>query len=135
MLVVVVTLTCVVTYMQNAKSEALMASFKKFVPQNTKIIRDGKDIDISAKMLVPGDLIYVKAGDKIPADIRIIKSNEMRVDNSSLTGESKLLLRTTQCTAPKNALETDNLAFFGTICKEGNGMGIVINIGDDTVIG
>ena len=86
-------------------------------------------------MLVPGDLIYIKAGDKIPADIRIIKSNEMRVDNSSLTGESKMLLRTTECTAPKNALETDNLAFFGTICKEGNGMGIVINIGDDTVIG
>ena len=86
-------------------------------------------------MLVPGDLIYVKEGDKIPADIRIIKSKEMRVDNSSLTGESKLLLRTTECTSEKNALETENLAFFGTICSEGSGMGIVINIGDETIIG
>jgi len=70
---------------------------------------------------VPGDIIFVKTGDKIPADIRIIKSDGMKVDNSSLTGESKLLLRQTKCTAPKNALETDNLAFFGTICKEGTG--------------
>ena len=86
-------------------------------------------------MLVPGDLIFVKEGDKIPADIRIIESNEMKVDNSSLTGESKHLLRTTKCTAPKNALETDNLAFFGTICAKGTGKGIVINIGDETIIG
>ena len=86
-------------------------------------------------MLVPGDLIYVKAGDKIPADIRIIKSNEMRVDNSSLTGESKMLLRSDKCTAPKNALDTENLAFFGTICKEGSGKGIIINTGDNTIIG
>ena len=86
-------------------------------------------------MLVPGDKIFVKTGDKIPADIRITKSDEMRVDNSSLTGESKLLLRTTECTDAKNALETDNLAFFGTICAEGHGEAIVISIGDNTIIG
>lgn len=84
---------------------------------------------------MPGDIIFVKTGDKIPADIRVIKCNDMKVDNSSLTGESKLLLRSTKCTAPKNALETDNLAFFGTICKEGSGRGIVISTGDSTVIG
>ena len=59
----------------------------------------------------------------------------MRVDNSSLTGETKMLLRSAECTNKGNALETDNLAFFGTICKEGRGKGIVINIGDETVIG
>ena len=74
-------------------------------------------------------------GDKIPADIRIIKSNEMKVDNSSLTGESKKLLRTPECTSEKNALDTENLAFFGTICVKGTGTGIIINTGDDTVIG
>jgi sodium/potassium-transporting ATPase subunit alpha len=84
---------------------------------------------------VPGDIIKIKMGDKIPADIRVIESDELKVDNSSLTGESKLLLRTPECTAPKNALETDNLCFFGTICKNGKGKGIVINIGDETVIG
>jgi len=134
-LVIVVTLTCVVTYMQNAKSEALMASFKKFIPQSTKVLRGGNVITIPSRMLVPGDIVFIKEGDKIPADVRIIKSNEMRVNNSSLTGETKELLRTTECTNPKNALETDNLCFFGTICKKGDAEGIVISIGDNTIIG
>jgi len=59
----------------------------------------------------------------------------MRVDNSSLTGESDPLLRTVECTNKENVLETDNLAFFGTLVKEGIGKGIVIQIGDQTVIG
>ena len=92
-------------------------------------------VSISSKHLVAGDIVFVKAGDKIPADLRIITSNEMRVDNSSLTGESKLLLRSDKCTSAKNALDTENLAFFGTICKEGSGKGIIINTGDNTIIG
>jgi sodium/potassium-transporting ATPase subunit alpha len=59
----------------------------------------------------------------------------MKVDNSSLTGESILLIRTIECTSPENPLETKNLAFFGTLCKEGNGKGVVINTADRTVIG
>ena len=54
----------------------------------------------------------------IPPDIRILESNEMKVDNSSLTGESLLLLRSPECTNQTNPLETKNLAFFGTLCKE-----------------
>src|SRR5690349_9055900 len=85
--------------------------------------------------LVPGDIIELKSGDRVPADIRIIFSQEMRVDNSSLTGESEPLLRTVECTNKDNPLETDNLAFFGTLVKEGIGKGVVIQIGDNTVIG
>ena len=59
----------------------------------------------------------------------------MKVDNSALTGEADPLLRTTECTSPDNPLETKNLAFFGTLIKEGNGKGIVVNIGDRTVMG
>jgi sodium/potassium-transporting ATPase subunit alpha len=59
----------------------------------------------------------------------------MKVDNSSLTGESILLIRTIECTSPDNPLETKNLAFFGTLCKEGNGKGVVINTADRTIIG
>lgn len=58
----------------------------------------------------------------------------MKVDNSSLTGESQLLLRSVECTN-ENPLETKNLAFFGTLCKEGNGKGVVIFTGDRTVLG
>ena len=77
----------------------------------------------------------MKSGDKIPADFRVFSCQEMRVDNSSLTGESEPLLRSIECTNPENPLETKNLCFFGTLCKEGVGRGIVINIGDNTVIG
>lgn len=59
----------------------------------------------------------------------------MKVDNSSLTGESEPLLRTVECTHPNNYLETSNLAFFGTLCKEGQGKGIVIATGDRTTLG
>ena len=59
----------------------------------------------------------------------------MKVDNSSLTGESDALLRTVDCTHPDHPLETFNLAFFGTLCKEGSGKGVVIQTGDNTIIG
>jgi len=77
----------------------------------------------------------MKAGEKIPADVRILMSNEMKVDNSPLTGESEPLLRTVECTHPENPLETSNLAFFGTLCKEGQGKGVVVRIGDNTTLG
>jgi sodium/potassium-transporting ATPase subunit alpha len=85
--------------------------------------------------LVPGDIVIVELGKRIPADLRIIESHEMKVDNSSLTGESLMLMRSSECTNKDNPLETKNLAFFGTLCKEGSGKGIVIMTADRTVIG
>jgi sodium/potassium-transporting ATPase subunit alpha len=84
---------------------------------------------------VPGDILEVKMGDKLAADVRIIQSREMKVDNSTLTGVSGPLLRSVECTHPDNPIETKNLAFCGTLCKEGRGKGIVVNIGDNTVMG
>lgn len=77
----------------------------------------------------------MKAGEKIPADVRIIESNEMKVDNSPLTGESEALLRTVECSHPQNILEASNIAFFGTLCKEGSGKGVVFATGDKTTLG
>lgn len=112
-----------------------MDSFKNFLPQNCIVIRDGQKRSIPADKLVPGDILEIKMGDKIAADVRITQSREMKVDNSALTGEADPLLRTIECTHPDNPLETKNLAFFGTLCKEGSGKGIVVNIGDNTVMG
>jgi sodium/potassium-transporting ATPase subunit alpha len=95
-----------------------MAGFKNFIPPETLVIRDGKQSKLPATELVPGDLVIIEFGKKIPADIRIVESNQMKVDNSSLTGESALQLRTPECSHPDNPLETKNLAFFGTLCKE-----------------
>lgn len=66
-----------------------MDGFKNFIPPMSKCLRDGKLELIPAKKLVRGDIIEVKLGDRIPADIRIISCEDMKVDNSSLTGESE----------------------------------------------
>ena len=68
--------------------------------------------------LVVGDLVEVKGGDQMPADLRIVKSQGLKVDNSSLTGESEPLSRVPECTHD-NPIETKNLAFFSTNCVEG----------------
>lgn len=90
---------------------------------------------MSAVKLVRGDLVKIETGKKIPADIRIVESNGMKVDNSSLTGETELLSRTVDCTNPDNPLETKNVAFFSTLAREGSGKGVVMFTGDNTFIG
>ena len=84
--------------------------------------------------LVVGDVVVIKLGDKIPADVRIIESLGMKVDNSSLTGETELLDRIPESTND-NPLETKNIAFFSTLAKEGAGRGVVFATGDRTFIG
>lgn len=75
-----------------------MEAFKNFIPPESLVIRDGIQKKISAIDLVPGDIVLIQFGKRIPADMRVLESTEMKVDNSSLTGESLLLLRTNQCT-------------------------------------
>ena len=77
---------------------------------------------------------FLTAGDRLPADIRVLESKGFKVDNSSLTGESEPQLRTSEYTH-ENPLETRNLAFFSTNAVEGTARGIVVNIGDNTVMG
>lgn len=127
-LIFVILLTGSITYMQSAKSEALMEGFKNMLPSESKVLRDGKVTQISPEKLVRGDIVEVVSGEKVPADIRIIESKDLKVDNSALTGEVEPLLRTVECTHPDDPFETKNLAFFGTLCKEGRGRGIVVNI-------
>ncbi|CAD8189747.1 unnamed protein product [Paramecium pentaurelia] len=134
-LIACILITALMTYFQNRKSEAIMEGFVNFIPPETIVIRDGKQQKLPAIDLVPGDIVIIEFGKKIPADIRIIESNQMKVDNSSLTGESVLLIRSPECTHQENPLETKNLVFFGTLCKEGTGKGLVIFTGDKTVIG
>ena len=133
-LVTIILVSGFAAFIQNYKSEAIMENFKNFIPSKAKVIRDGKVQTLLATKLVPGDIIQLKEGDRIPADIRVISCTEMRVDNSSLTGESEPLLRTTEFTAD-NPLETENLCFFGTLCRQGSCTGIILFIGDNTVIG
>jgi len=133
-LAVVVIITGCFSYYQEAKSSKIMESFKKMIPQEATILRDGTKITINAEQCVIGDIVFVKFGDRVPADLRIIESHGLKVDNSSLTGESEPQSRSNECSS-ENPLETKNLAFFSTNAVEGTAVGVVINIGDNTVMG
>ncbi|KAG7315662.1 hypothetical protein KOW79_020528 [Hemibagrus wyckioides] len=133
-LAAVVMVTGCFSYYQEAKSSKIMESFKKLVPQQALVIRAGEKMSINAEDVVVGDLVEVKGGDRIPADLRIISAQGCKVDNSSLTGESEPQARTPQF-SNENPLETKNIAFLSTNCVEGSATGIVINTGDRTVMG
>lgn len=133
-LALVVLVTGLFSYYQENKSSRIMDSFKKLVPNFANVIRDGQRDTLDATKLVLGDLVEVNSGDRVPADLRIIKCQGLRVDNSSLTGESEPQSRSTEKTA-ENPLESKNLAFYSSNCVDGNGIGIVIATGDDTIMG
>ncbi|XP_029375823.1 LOW QUALITY PROTEIN: sodium/potassium-transporting ATPase subunit alpha-1-like [Echeneis naucrates] len=130
----VVIITGCFSYYQEAKSSKIMDSFKNLVPQQALVLRDGEKKSINAEEVVVGDLVEVKGGDRIPADLRIISAHGCKVDNSSLTGESEPQTRTPDF-SNDNPLETRNIAFFSTNCVEGTARGVVINTGDRTVMG
>uniref|UniRef100_A0A3P9PVR1 Sodium/potassium-transporting ATPase subunit alpha n=1 Tax=Poecilia reticulata TaxID=8081 RepID=A0A3P9PVR1_POERE len=130
----VVIITGCFSYYQEAKSSKIMDSFKNLVPQQALVVRDGEKKSINAEEVVVGDLVEVKGGDRIPADLRIISAHGCKVDNSSLTGESEPQTRTPDF-SNENPLETRNIAFFSTNCVEGTARGIVISTGDRTVMG
>jgi sodium/potassium-transporting ATPase subunit alpha len=133
-LAVVVIMTGVFSYFQEAKSSRIMESFKNMVPQQAVCLRGNEKKTIKAEDLVVGDVIEVKFGDRVPADIRVIKASGFKVDNSSLTGESEPQARTPEFTN-ENPLETRNIAFFSTNAVEGTCTGLVIRTGDRTVMG
>merc|ERR1712045_18034 len=133
-LTAVVTVTGIFSYYQESKSAKIMESFKNLVPQYALVRRNGEKVTIPASELTLGDVVEVKFGDRIPADIRVVESRGFKVDNSSLTGESEPQARSPEF-AHENPLETKNLAFFSTNAVEGTATGIVVNIGDWTVMG
>ncbi|XP_033028223.1 sodium/potassium-transporting ATPase subunit alpha-2-like [Lacerta agilis] len=133
-LAAVVIVTGCFSYYQEAKSSKIMDSFKHMVPQQALVIRDGKKMQITVEDVVRGDLVEIKGGDRIPADLRIISASSCKVDNSSLTGESEPQSRSPDFTND-NPLETRNICFFSTNCVEGTARGVVILTGDHTVMG
>eukprot|EP00049_Salpingoeca_infusionum_P016487 m.337439 g.337439 ORF g.337439 m.337439 type:complete len:1105 (+) comp16082_c0_seq7:416-3730(+) len=133
-LVLVVVITGIFSYYQDGRATNIMKSFAKLQPQQTTCIRDGKSLVLDAQNLVRGDIVRVKSGDRIPADLRLIESSSFKVDNSSLTGEAEPQKRDEVSSDP-NPLESGNIAFYSTNCVEGSATGVVILCGDKTVLG
>jgi sodium/potassium-transporting ATPase subunit alpha len=130
----VVTVTGCFAYFQEAKSAKIMDSFKNLMPEYALVRRGGEKLNVETKELTLGDIVEIKFGDRVPADVRVIEAMGFRVDNSSLTGESEPQLRTPEF-SHDNPLETKNLAFFSTLAVEGTCTGMVVNVGDSSVMG
>jgi sodium/potassium-transporting ATPase subunit alpha len=140
-LILVVFLSATFGYYTEAKAESTMEGFKKLVPKKCKVLRDGVMQILDAEELVPGDVVDISDGDQVPADIRIVAANDLKVDNSSLTGESEAQDRGPDLNRDHNGklvtvpLEAQNLMFYTTIVTTGSGRGVVIGTGDHTVMG
>lgn len=133
-LIIVVTATCVMSYLQERSANNVMASLKRMMPNKCTVTRDGVEQKVEASELVPGDLVRIYIGDRVPADIRIIETFDLKVECSSLTGESDLVPASVDAKHELPA-EARNLVFMSSLAMNGEGRGIVVRTGDHTMIG
>ncbi len=127
-------LNAIFTYIQQYQSEKIMDSFRKMMPTMVRVFRDGEEIELEAGMIVPGDIIHLSEGDKIPADGRLLESHLLRVDMSSLTGESEAIHLDSHH-QHENQLESHNMVFSGSLVESGDGLVLVCATGMNTQIG
>ncbi len=103
-------------------------------PTIATVKRNGVEMQINAEELVPGDIVRVSMGEKVPADCRLIKCDSLQVNSSELTGESEPINCTIKCSS-LNFMESTNLIFYSSLIVQGTGEAIVVNTGDATVLG
>jgi len=133
-IVIVVT----VGFIQEYRSEKTLEKLKKLVPPVCVCVRDGRPESFEAKFLVPGDLVTMQTGDRVPADLRLVSCMDFAVDESSLTGELEPILKTSDVLPKKENLATNemvNQAFMGTMVVTGRATGLVVATGDKTQFG
>ena len=130
----VVLLNAIFTFIQAYQSEKIMQSFQKMLPTMVNVEREGEVKQIAASQVVPGDIMLLYEGDKVSADGRLIRVNQLQVDMSSLTGESKP--ETLQLEADSdNPYQSRNMVFSGTLVQSGNAKVLVCETGMETQIG
>ncbi|KAJ6606312.1 aminophospholipid-transporting P-type ATPase [Mycena vulgaris] len=121
---------------QVQKSEAILASFLAMIPPSCRAVRDGTIVSIAAADLVKGDVVLIRVGDKTPADLVLFAATDLKVDNSSLTGESEPQERFPVPNGSETRpVEAQNLAFNSTLVVNGEAWGVVVRTGDHTFIG
>ncbi|KAH9955497.1 sodium-potassium ATPase [Russula dissimulans] len=134
-LVVVVVLQTAFNAWQDFSTSRAIASIHGMLPADVVVLRDGAHTTLPAASLVPGDLVQIALGQKVPADMKLIDvSGDLRFDRSVLTGESEPIAGHLENTND-NILEAKNIALQGTLCAGGSGLGLVFQIGDNTVFG
>jgi len=132
----VVIINALIGFIQEGKAERALESIRQMLSLEAVVIRDGKKQTIEAEELVPGDIVLLKSGDKLPADIRLVQSKDFRVEESPLTGESTAVEKNIE-PVDESAVIGDQLsmAFSGTVVVYGKATGVVVSTGADTELG
>ncbi|MBO1141948.1 HAD-IC family P-type ATPase [Enterococcus avium] len=125
-----------VGYWQERKAEESLDGLKQMMGQEATVLNEGQPLKLDSESLVKGDVVILKAGDVIPADLRLIEVHDLTVEESILTGESEAVEKTVAVIS-QNALAGDqlNMAFSGTLVQTGSAFGVVVETGDATEIG
>ncbi|HEX9387433.1 MAG TPA: cation-translocating P-type ATPase [Anaerolineales bacterium] len=133
----IVVLNAVLGIVQERRAEEALAALKKLAAPDAQVMRDGHRVSVPAYELVPGDLVFLEAGNFIPADIRLLEAVNLRIEEASLTGESLPVQKNAATVLDKNIPLGDrkNTAFMGTVVSYGRGRGVVTSTGMYTQLG
>jgi len=132
----VVFINAIVGFLQEAKAEKAIESLSRLVATETTVRRDGSKQRVHSEQLVPGDVVLLQAGDRVPADLRLFHVKSLQIDESALTGESVPVPKHSDPLALDTVLaDRKNLAFTGTLITAGQGEGVVWGTGDQTETG
>lgn len=133
----VVIMNSIIGFVQEYRAEEAMKRLAQMVTPKTRVLRDGLEIEVSTTDIVPGDIVILASGAKIPADIRLFMTKELKIDESTLTGESVPVEKSTEKITTENLTPNDqfNMAFMGTTVSTGRGRGIVVETGVQTELG
>jgi sodium/potassium-transporting ATPase subunit alpha len=133
-IVVVIFINAIFTFVQEYRAEKALKEMKKLLPFYVNVMREGMTREIHAREVVPGDVIFLAEGDRIPADLRLIEAHEIKVNNASLTGESDPIVRGAD-PFPGDIISSPNIAFAGTTVISGSGTGVAFATGMRTEFG
>ncbi len=132
----IIVANAVIGFVQEYKAERAVRELKKAVVLKAQVYRDEELIEIDSSGLVPGDVVLIEAGQKIPADVRLLEVREFQTVEAALTGESVPVFKTTDNMVPDTALiDRKNMAWMGTFATAGEALGVVVATGARTVIG
>lgn len=133
----IVVLNAVLGVVQESRAEQALAALKKLAAPDAHVLRDGKRITVPAPQLVPGDVVFLEAGNFIPADIRLLEAVNLKVEEAALTGESLPVQKIAVDSLARDIPLGDrkNSAFMGTLVSYGRGRGVVVSTGMHTQLG
>ncbi|RKZ69880.1 MAG: cation-transporting P-type ATPase [Gammaproteobacteria bacterium] len=132
----VVLINAVIGFVQEGKAEDALRAIRLMLSPNAEVMRAGRRLTVPAEDLVPGDIVLLQSGDKVPADLRLFRVKGLQVQEAALTGESMAVAKITDAVAEQAVIgDRYNMAFSGTIVTHGQGAGVVVATGAQTQLG